>query len=346
MGQLHTLKKRRMMKMNFNHPVAFFLLLTIPLFQIFRFLKVFERPSYKLTVADWNGRRFEWKNTATTFMRLLSKVLFVFSYILFIIVLADPVGIHSQKEYTSRGAEIVFVVDESPSMAALDIASDTRLSAAKKAITYLVSENTGASYGLVACGLEAALLVPPTMDQNSFVEQLDRLAIGELGDGSAIGTGLATAVYHLISSQSPSKMIVLLTDGENNAGSIHPLTAADLAHENNIRVFVAGIGTKGTVNVKYSDPKTGKVYSGYLESDFDDSSLRAIALAGNGEYFTIETLESLKAALQMVNEKSSTFQTYQIKQTRENYYQSILAIVLFLFALTWLIRRVFMKEII
>jgi len=332
--------------MNFNHPEAFFLLLTIPLFLVLRFFKIFEQPSFSLTIADWKGRHFEWKNKVTSFMKFVSKFLFYVSYILLIIVLADPVGIHSQKEYTSRGAEIVFVVDESPSMAALDIASDTRLAAAKKAINYLVAANLGTSYGLVACGLEAALLVPPTMDQHSFSEQLDRLSIGELGDGSAIGTGLATAVYHLISSKSPSKIIVLLTDGENNAGSIHPLTAANLAYENNIRVFVAGIGTNGTVAVKYSDPKTGKVYSGYLESNFDDTSLRAIASGANGEYFTVETLDSLKDALQTITEKTRTFQTYQIKQTREKYYQNVLAVVLFLFSLTWLICRIFMKEII
>lgn len=332
--------------MNFNHPVVFTLLLLIPLLYIFRRLKIFKHPSIMLTIADWKGRRFEWKNTHIIIGSFLSNLFFIIAYFLFVIAFADPVRIHSQKEYTSRGAEIVFVVDVSPSMAALDIADDTRLAAAKKTINYIVQQNTGGSYGLVATGLEAALLVPPTMDQSSFLQQLDRLSIGQLGDGSAIGTGLATAVYHLLSSSAPSKTIVLLTDGENNAGSIHPLTSAELASENKIRIFVAGIGTKGTVSVQYTDPKTHKSYSGYLDSNFDSSALQTIATTGNGEYFTVYTIEALGIALQTINEESKTFQTYQIKQTQENYYAVPLVLSLAIFVLAWLIRRIAMKQII
>lgn len=332
--------------MRFNYPHAFWLLLALPLLYFLRHKKIFIRPSFHLTVSDWNGRAFSWKNRTISMGYIVSTFLFMFAYILFVLALADPVMIHSKKEYTSRGAEIVFVLDVSPSMAALDIATDTRLAAAKKAIRYLVSENNGASYGLIACGLEAALLVPPTMDYDSFLQRLNDLSIGELGDGSAIGTGLATAVYHLVTSAAPSKTIVLLTDGENNAGSVHPLTAADLAVENAISIFVAGIGTKGTVPVKYADPKTGELYSGYLDSTFDDASLKAIAAKGQGRYFSIRTLESLNNAIYAINRKASSFQTYQMKQTKKKYYSFVLSLCLFIFVVGWLIRRVFIKQFI
>ncbi|OJF77148.1 MAG: hypothetical protein BKP49_03160 [Treponema sp. CETP13] len=332
--------------MSFNHPSAFFLFLLPILLYILRRAKIFVRPSYDLTLADWKGRSFEWQSFPLIIASVIVNILCISSYILLVCAIADPVVIESQKKYTTRGAEIVFVIDASPSMAAMDIGDGTRLDAAKKTISYLVSKDDGISYGLVANGLEAALLVPPTMDHQVFITQLESLSIGQLGDGSAIGTGLATAVYHLVSSPSPSKTIVLLTDGENNAGAIHPLTAAKLATENNIRIFVTGIGTTGSVPVKYTDPETGEIYSGYLDSSFDDTILKTIAFDGNGDYFSVQSIQSLQQALETASKASSTFQTYKIKQTQKSYYFNVLLLTIVLFSIAWIIRRVFMRQFI
>jgi hypothetical protein len=184
---------------------------------------------------------------------------------------------YQEKRYISRGTEIIFIVDSSPSMSALDIGESTRLQAAKDSILYVTQGMPETSFGLVAMATEAACLVPPSMDIEIFKKQLEDIKIGALGDGTALGVGISNAVYHLSSSASPQKAIVLITDGENNAGTVHPFTAAKLSAELKIPIYVLGLGTTGTVPVEYTDPKTGKTYSGYLESGFNSESLEQIA---------------------------------------------------------------------
>ena len=220
---------------------------------------------FSFSFADWNGRAFEWKSSVGTTVRFMSKTLFALGYFALVAALAEPTVLEKEKLFMSRGADVVFVVDTSPSMAALDIAGASRLQAAKQAISLLARENKGISYGLVACASQAALLVPPTLDQKTFFERLAAMSVGEMGDGSALGVGISTAVYHLESSAAPVKIIVLLTDGENNAGAVHPNTAAALAKDNGILLYIAGIGTKGSVPIEYTDPASGKIYSGYFQ---------------------------------------------------------------------------------
>ena len=124
------------------------------------------------------------------------------------------------KVFTSLGADIVFVLDTSPSMAAKDVDNNTRINAAKESIKAIAGENKGFRYGIVVFGSEASVLIPPTNDEVIFSQRLNDCQIGLLGDGSAIGDGLSTAVCHLLSSSAPKKYIILLTDGENNAGTI------------------------------------------------------------------------------------------------------------------------------
>ena len=328
----------------FEHPFALLFLLTPLLYFILHKLNAASPPVFSFSFADWNGRAFEWKSSVGTAVRFMSKALFTLGYFALVAALAEPTVLEKEKLFMSRGADVVFVVDTSPSMAALDIAGASRLQAAKQAISLLARENKGISYGLVACASQAALLVPPTLDQKTFFERLAAMGVGEMGDGSALGVGISTAVYHLESSAAPVKIIVLLTDGENNAGAVHPNTAAALAKDNGILLYIAGIGTKGSVPIEYTDPASGKIYSGYLDSGFNDASLRALASAGGGSYYSVETLSSLSAALQNITIKNSVRQTYSIKQKKISFYPHCAAAALLCFCAAWLLRRVYLKE--
>ncbi len=328
----------------FHNPFAFLLLILVPLLYVLRKLKILTRISFYYTVGNWNGKSFGWNGKVRNFLSTLSRVLFILSYTAFVVALAEPVVYRQERVYTSRGTDVVFVLDISPSMAARDFSGSRRIDVSKKAISDLVGANTGVSYGLVSMGREAAISVPPTMDHDFFLQRLGEASIGTLGDGTAIGTGLCTAVYHLASSSAPKKCIVLVTDGENNAGAIHPETAGALAAKNGISVYTLGVGTGGSVPIDYVDPSTGKNYSGYLNSSFDAQALRLVAQSGGGRYFEVRSLNDLSLALSVISRNEGTVQSYHTKTTGQNHYHSLILVSLLLVVAGWGIRRLYLQE--
>ena len=329
---------------SFENPAAFFLLLLIPLLYLFRSLKIFNQISFPAVFEDWEGRSFEWKGKSQKFLSVLARIFFTAGFFISVAALAAPVISNQEKVYTSLGTDIVFVLDTSPSMSAKDMDGIQRLEAAKNAIYTLSNKRDGSRYGLVALGSNAAVLVPPTNDLNFFSERLTSISAGVLGNGSAIGDGLSTAVCHLVSSSAPKKCIVLLTDGENNAGEIHPETAAQLASDNDITIYVVGIGTKGKVPIEYTDPATGKLYSGYLDSNFNPASLKKIASISKGKYFEAQTLDELSGILSTVSKAETVSQNYTYRTVNHLFYKQFLTVALILFILAWFIRRVILKE--
>lgn len=333
----------------FENPLAFIFILTIPILFILRNLGVFSRISFPLTISDWDGKQFSYKGTATNIFSIFADILAFAGYFALIAAMANPVIHHQEKIYTSKGTDILFVLDTSPSMASRDITvfntTINRLEAAKTGIKTLINSDRGATYGLVAMASEAAVIVPPTDDRKLFLERLDSLVIGSLGEGSAIGTGLTSAVYHIATSKAPKKCIILITDGENNAGSVHPETAASLAAENNITLYTFGIGTKGTVPIEYIDPKTGEVHTGFYESEFDESPLETIAMTAGGKYFGIESVAALADSLSEISRKENSVQTFHFRSIDENCFRIFLSVSLILFIFAWTIKRLFLKEI-
>ena len=329
----------------FENPSAFLWLLLLPIYLILKKLGIFSSISFPLVLSDWKGKPFEWKHPVLSVVSFLTKLFFALGFILICTALANPIISYQKKVYTSRGTEIVFVIDTSPSMAALDIGTSNRLEAAKQAVNLIVENNSGSAFGLVAMASETVLLVPPTMDHEIFMDQVNSLQIGKFGEGTAIGSGITSAVYHLASSMAPQKAIILLSDGENNAGSIHPITAAEIAKENNITIYTLAIGTRGSVPVEYLDPKTGKNYSGYLDSTFDTTQLREIASTTEGAFYSVETISVLSQTLESISKKESVIQTYQLKNISKNYYKEILFIGIVFVITAWILRRIYMKEI-
>ncbi|MCQ2248909.1 MAG: VWA domain-containing protein [Treponema sp.] len=329
----------------FENPSAFLLLLLIPILYIMRNLRLLSRISFDLNLSDWNGTNFIWNTKPRKILSGITRVLCIFFYINLVTALANPLHHTQQKIYSSRGATIFFVLDVSPSMAAKDIGDINRLESSKNAIRTLASVNDGADIGLIEMAQTASVIIPPTMDRKIFFQRLDSITAGELGDGTAIGNGISLAVYHLESISAAKKSIVLITDGENNAGSIHPYTAARLAGKKDISLYVVGIGTKGSVPLEYTDPKTGKFYSGYLESNFDTSSLSKTAAEGNGLFFEVESLQSLSQALSQINRNETVIQSYHVKKQAVCYYRHFIIAAIICIILAWIIRRIILLEV-
>lgn len=331
---------------SFQNPIAFLILLLIPLLFILRKIKLFSKIEFPAVLSDWEGRAFKWKGIVINSLLRISKILKFAAFTSVIIALADPVISHQEKIYTSLGSDIIFVVDTSPSMAGKDIDEGTRLDAAKKTIKKLSIQQDGLRFGLVTLGSTAQVLVPPTSDHQIFEKNLSELKIGQLGDGSAIGDGLSTAICHLVSSSAPNKFIILLTDGENNAGEIHPETAASLAASNKIAIYVIGVGSKGTIPIEYEDPNTGKTYSGYLDSNFNSNSLKKLATMTNGHYYEVRTSDDLTTTLQTVTKTENITQNFTYKTISVHYYDKFLVAGIILIIAVWIIKRLFVREIV
>ena len=330
--------------LNFLNPMAFLFLLPLPVLFVLRKIRLFEKPSVPVILADWKGRSFAFSGKLFKFAFFLKHFMLFAGYVFVVIAFSDTVIHHEQRVYVSRGNDVVFVLDISPSMAAKDMDGLTRFQAACKVIQYILEQNSGSSFGLVGMASDAVLAVPPTTDRTTFLERMNALTIGALGEGSAIGTGLGMAVFHLSTSSAPEKCIILLTDGENNAGSIHPETAAEIAVEYKIKLYTVGIGTKGNVPLEYTDPVTGKVSSGFLDSKFDSAPLQKLALLTGGRYFSGETVNELSSALNSINVHEQVDQSYQLKTIDECLYDRLLIISAFCFVFAWLLSQLILKE--
>ena len=235
------------------------------------------------------------------FLEILGVFLLFFSA-------AGPTINRTETVWLNRGADIVFVLDVSPSMAALDMDGKNRFDTARNLIGEFALRRPSDNIGLVATGSEAGLLVPPTTDRDSLILRLDRLMIGEFGEGTALGMGLAVAAYHLEKSNARRKVAVLLTDGENNAGEIHPETAAAMLREIGASLWVIGIGSAGEVPIDYIDPFTKVRRTGIFDSRFDTESLRRLTFAGAGTYIYAPSAGSFAAAFSQLDEEEITVQ--------------------------------------
>lgn len=258
------------------------------------------RRGFSLPLDRWGADPGSDAPAAYRFLLSLCSVAMAVSWILLALAAAGPNELERADEPFRSELDLAFVVDVSPSMAAMDLAP-TRLDAARSFIrSYLLDGERGAggaSVGIVAFGASAALACPPTNDYAAVADRLASLQPGMLGDGTAIGQGLALAQRHLLSSGGARKVAILLTDGEDNVGLIDPLgAAADYARLGD-GLAVIGLGTKGDVPFEYTDPATGRFMSGSYRSDYDEAALSALARAGGGEFLAAQDARALDRAL-------------------------------------------------
>lgn len=223
-----------------------------------------------------------------------------------IIAAAGPeVGIVSS-ESTSDGIAVVLAVDVSSSMLAEDFAPSNRVDVAKEQSIAFVSGRRNDRIGLVAFAAEALTRVPITLDYDVLKQAVWDLRVGELEDGTAIGTAIATAANRLRRAPGEGKVLVLLTDGENNRGRIDPLTAAEAAAKLGIKVYTIGVGTQGEARMPIGRGLGGRMRYQTLPVRIDEDLLRKVAQKTGGRYFRATDAEALSRIFHQIDDLETT----------------------------------------
>ena len=228
----------------------------------------------------------------------------LFAICSFIIGLSRPqVSMESESvtKLHKEGIDIIISMDASGSMLAQDF-KPNRFEASKELASDFVKDRVNDRIGLVIFEGEAYTQCPLTSDVNILIDLIDEAEQGVVGQGTAIGMGLATAINRLRESTSPSKVIILLTDGVNTHGKIHPLNAAEMATKLNIRVYTIGVGTNGKARTPIAiDPYSGNYIYDYQNVEIDEKTLTKIAEATGGKYFRATNNNKLKEIYQEIN---------------------------------------------
>ncbi|MCL2380654.1 MAG: VWA domain-containing protein [Treponema sp.] len=289
------------MNIGFERPLfVLAALIAIPgLFFVLRFFKpVF---SLRLPLGPPGGASFT-PPVNLGFLTKFLRALELAGVVLLCIAAAGPRFVFTETVWLNRGADILFVMDVSPSMSALDMDGGSRFDTARTLLRQFSGKRPQDAIGLIAFGQDAAILTPLTTDRASLYHRMDTLAIGEMGDATAIGTSLALAGFHIGRSEAPRRAVVLITDGENNAGSIHPETAAAMLAEMGVSLWVIGVGSSGMVPFSYVDPATGVLRTGMYDSHFDPETLERIALSAQGFWIHAPTAEAFAGAFSRLDQ--------------------------------------------
>jgi Ca-activated chloride channel family protein len=258
------------------------------------------------------------------YLRHLPFALRAAAFGLLVVALARPQQIEQNVRTSSEGIDIMLAIDVSASMLARDFEPD-RITAAKEVAGSFISDRYGDRIGLVAFAAEAFTQSPLTTDQSTLQTLLAQIRSGLIDDsGTAIGNGLATAINRLRESDAKSKVVILLTDGVNNRGEITPITAAEIAKAQNIRVYTIGVGTEGMAPYPAVD-MFGNITFVKQKVEIDEKTLTAMAKMTGGRYFRATDNAKLKAIYDEINqlEKSKVEVTEHL-----SYHEQFLAWVL------------------
>lgn len=273
--------------MTFQNPEILWLLLIVPLLVAY-YVWVGRQRATLLVSTLGSGRA---PRTLRYWLRHLPQALRLISLSLLIVALARPVEEHAESETTIEGIDIVLAMDISGSMLAQDF-KPNRIESAKNIASEFVADRQGDRLSIVAFAGEAFTQCPLTSDRSAVQTSLARLRSGIIDDGTAIGNGLATAINRLRESSSKSKVVVLLTDGVNNSGSMSPLMAADIAKNMGIKVYTIGVGRRGQAPTPVMDA-FGNVGLAMMNVEIDEELLREISSLTGGKYFRAENAEAL-----------------------------------------------------
>lgn len=288
--------------MSFNNPEYLYLLLLL--------LPVLAWYIFKQYQADASLQISSLQKLATLSERLSTKILFhvpfilrFLAMILLIIVVARPTLSNSVRNETTEGIDIVLAMDISGTMLAEDLRPN-RLEAAKRVAIEFIVERPNDNIGLVVFAGESFTQCPLTTDHAVLINLFNGIKYGIIEDGTAIGMGLANAVSRIKDSNAKSKVVILLTDGSNNAGEIAPITAAEIAKTFGVRVYTIGVGTRGMARYPVQTP-VGIRYQD-MPVDIDEDMLRQISGMTGGRYFRATDNDNLKAIYSEIDQMEKT----------------------------------------
>lgn len=294
----------------FENP-AFLFLLALPI--LYRFIQIKRSSFYFSSLALFEDRR-GWRAGLDQSLILFRSIIFM----LLVLGLARPQWTNTTTEVLTEGIDILLTIDTSGSMQALDFQLNgsevNRLDVVKNVVSDFISRRPYDRIGMVIFGETAYTQCPLTRDGKTLQRFLEWIRIGIVGDGTAIGSALATSVKRLKDQPTKSKIVILLTDGRNNAGEIAPLRAAEIAKEYGIKVYTIGVGSRGLV--PYPQQTPFGVRRTYARLDIDDKTLGEIAQITGGQYYRATQTEELEKIYETIDQLEKT--EAKIKEYREN----------------------------
>jgi len=291
--------------MHFQNPWLF-ILIPIAVALVLFAGKWEQHPAFRFSsVTLVEGLRPTWRSRLAKGLLVLR----VAALVLVVIALCRPQSVTKETKIHSEGIDIVLAVDTSTSMLAEDFELNgkrtNRLEVVKDVIKEFISNRHDDRIGIVAFAGRAYTVSPLTLDYGWLMKNLDRVKIGMIEDGTAIGSGIGSALNRLRDTKAKGKVVILLTDGRNNAGTISPLTAAEAAGALNIKVYTIGAGTKGLAPYPVQDMFGNTVYR-QVRIDIDDDTLKKIADRTDAQYYRATDTDSLRTIYKEIDKIEKT----------------------------------------
>ena len=324
----------------FANPKLLWLLLLVPLAIIWYILR-HKKQEASVNFSDLKGM-VKLPKTWKAYLRHLLFALKMAALALLIVALARPQSSSTNSTSNIEGIDIVMAMDVSGSMLARDLKPD-RLTAAKNVASDFVKGRPGDRMGLVIFSGETFTQVPLTTDHGVMLNMLGEMKNGLIEDGTAIGDGLATAISRLKDSEAISKVVILLTDGMNNAGSVDPYTAAEIAKLYGIRVYTIGVGTYGTA--PYPVQTMFGTQMQQIKVEIDEKLLSTIANSTGGKYFRANNNKKLDEIYQEIDKlERSKIEVTEFRRLHEEFYP-LVAWAIALLLLEFLLRKTIFRTL-
>lgn len=304
--------------MNLAHQGYLWLfLLFIPLIAWYVWSQRKANPSMRMSsISAFKGLSTSWK----VYVKHFSFVLKLAALSCLIIILCRPQTYDKWSMSDTEGTDIVMAIDISASMLSRDLQPD-RLEAAKKVASDFVAKRESDNIGLVIFAGEGFTLLPMTTHQATLLNTIHEISINMLdADGTAIGDGIATAINRIKDGKAKSKSIILLTDGTNNSGVVAPLTAAEIAQKEGIRIYTIGLGTRGTAETPYAQGFGGELLYKPMPVTIDEESLKKVAQMTGGKYFRATDNDVLTSIFNEIDKLEKTkIDVKNFTNTQDNY---------------------------
>ena len=295
------------MSFQFHNPNILFLLFLIPLYLFFYWRN---QRGTAIRFSSIRGLKKIGPSPVVVFRHSVA-VIRCLTILFLVLALARPQKGIRETRITTEGIDIMLTVDVSTSMRAEDFTLGgkryNRLEVAKRVIADFILERSGDRIGMVVFGGQAYTQCPLTADYTVLLQLLDKIEIGMVEDRTAIGTAISTSLNRLRELEAKSKIIILLTDGDNNAGKIDPQTAARMAETLDVKIYTIGIGSKGPVPYPVGrNPRTGKLIYRNVEIPLNDTGLKDIARTTGGEFYLASNTGMLEEVFSRIDELEKT----------------------------------------
>ncbi|MDR0617327.1 MAG: VWA domain-containing protein [Endomicrobium sp.] len=333
--------------MRFANPIFFVIFLPLLILAYF-YVNVFKTKLFR-THIDFSRVKFLKELSVFNLKARLYKLLQVFKYIALsfaVIALARPQEGKVFEESNDQGIDIVMALDTSSSMSSLDFKPFNRMEAAKKVTCDFIKERKYDRIGLVIFSGLAFTQCPLTTDKTSLIEFVKNINIGDTGlDGTAVGSAIMTSVNRLKDSKVKSKIVIVVTDGNNNAGEIDPITASKIAQSYNIKIYTIGVGSLEGAIYQIKDPFFGIREVRLSQDAINEDVLKDIAGSTGGKYFRAQDTKSFEEIMQQINKLEKS----EIKVTQHTayneLYKSFLVISLCLLLITVVLENTYLRKL-